>query len=84
MPKLLEWLADPLSYWLNRWLARGSTPDSIRRRYDAAMMATIAALDTVPDSDWLLGAEFYGHGFHSVADLFQTPARHLAEHTAGL
>jgi hypothetical protein len=77
MPK---WMADPLSYWLTRWEARSSDPESLRRRYDHAMDAVVAALDSVPDSDWGLGAKFYGHGFYSVADLFDTPTQHLAEH----
>jgi hypothetical protein len=78
MPK---WLADPGSYWMIRWQARKSDPESVRRRYDAAIDAAIAALEAVPDTDWHLGAPFYGHGFHTVAALFETPARHLAEHT---
>ncbi len=78
MPK---WIADPGSYWLIRWQARKSSPESVRRRYDAAMDAAIAALDLVPDSDWGKGAPFYGHGFHTVARLFEGPAEHLAEHT---
>ena len=84
MFNLPKWLGDPLSYWYNRLLARNATPESIRRRYDAAMDATIKAVETVPDSDWQLGAQFYGEGFYTVVDLFQTPAEHLAEHTAGL
>ena len=81
MPK---WLADPLSYWMIRYMARNSTPSSVRQRYDAAVDATLQALESIPDSDWGLGANFYGHGFYTVADLFHTPAEHLAEHTAGL
>ena len=77
-------LRDPLSYWYMRLLARNSTPDSVRRRYDAAMDATLKALETVPDSDWNLSANFYGEGRHTVAQLFRTPAHHLAEHTAEL
>lgn len=77
-------VADPVSYWLIRWTARRSTPDSIQRRYDAAIDATIRALEMVPDSDWLLGADFYGEGHYTVLDLFQVPAHHLAEHTAGI
>ncbi|QLQ04728.1 MAG: hypothetical protein HZY76_00535 [Anaerolineae bacterium] len=69
MYNLPKWLAEPGSYWLNRWLARKSDPVSVRRRY-AAMDATLAALESVPDSDWDKGAAFYGHGFHSVRDLF--------------
>lgn len=78
MPK---WIADPASYWLIRWQARKGDPETLRRRYDAAMDATVAALDTVPDSDWGLGAPFYGHGLYTVADLFATPIQHLTEHT---
>lgn len=81
MPKLLR---DPLSYWYMRLIARNSTPASIRQRYDAAMAAVLEALATVPDTDWERGANFYGEGFHTVAQLFQTPAHHLAEHTAEL
>ena len=79
-----KWLADPASYWYIRAIARKSTPESIRRRYDVAIDAAIAALAAVPDSDWERGAEFYGEGFHTVAKLFRVPAQHLAEHTAGL
>jgi hypothetical protein len=78
MPK---WIADPGSYWMIRWQARNATPESVLRRYDAAIDAALAALRSVPDSDWGLGAPFYGHGFHTVARLFQVPAEHLAEHT---
>jgi hypothetical protein len=75
------WIADTGSYWIIRWEARKSTPDSVRRRYDAAMDKALALLETVPDGDWAKGAPFYGHGFHSVADLFAAPVEHLAEHT---
>ena len=82
MFNLPKWIADPASFWIIRRQARKSDPQSLRRRYDAAMDAALAALETVPDSDWGLGARFYGHGFYTVADLFRTPAEHLAEHTA--
>lgn len=76
-----KWFADPISYWLTRWEARTCAPESLRRRYDEATDAAIAALEKVPDSDWGLGAQFYGEGFYTVADLFETPTHHLAEHT---
>lgn len=75
-----SWLADSLSYWYTRLLARKATPESLSRRYDAAMDAVIRSLDEVKDGEWTLGAPFYGHGFYSIADLFHTPAEHLAEH----
>ncbi|HEX9115510.1 MAG TPA: DinB family protein [Anaerolineae bacterium] len=81
MFNLPKWIADPGSYWLIRWLARNSSPESVRRRYDAAMDAALASLEAVSDADWNLGAPFYGHGFHTIVDLFETPASHLAEHT---
>ncbi len=81
MPK---WIANPGSYWITRFSARNTTPNSIQDRYDAAMDAVIRALETVPDSDWGLGADFYGEGFHSVDDLFRTPGQHLKDHTAGM
>jgi hypothetical protein len=76
-----KWFAEPASFWIIRWQARENDPLSLRQRYDAAMDAVLVALEQVPESDWHLGAHFYGHGFHSVADLFETPADHLAEHT---
>ncbi len=75
-----KWIANPGSYWIIRWEARNHDPASLQRRYDAATDAAIAALETVPDSDWGLGAQFYGEGFYSVADLFESPAQHLAQH----
>ncbi len=81
MFNLPKWIANPGSYWLTRWEARNVDAESLRPRYDAAMDAAIAALETVPNSDWGLGARFYGEGFYTVAGLFATPAQHLAEHT---
>jgi hypothetical protein len=78
MPK---WFADPASFWIIRRQARKSDLQLLRRRYDTAMDAVLAALEAVPDSDWGLGARFYGHGHYTVAELFATPAQHLAEHT---
>jgi hypothetical protein len=40
-------------------------------------------LDTIQDDEWSQGADFYGEGFHSIEDLFHTPAKHFADHTAG-
>jgi hypothetical protein len=81
MPK---WIADPGSFWIIRRQARKSDPQLLRRRYDEAMDAVLAALETVPDSDWGLGARFYGEKFYTVADLFATPGHHLVEHTSGM
>lgn len=78
------WLGAPLSYWYVRWLSRNTAPDSLARRYDKAMDATIKLLDQIPDADWQKGANFYGEGFYTVKDLFHTPAHHLAEHTSGM
>ncbi len=78
------WFADPASYWINRWNARDATREAVLRRYDAAMGAVLASLDAVGDGDWALGANFYGHGFYTIEELFHTPAQHLAEHTAAL
>lgn len=83
-PKSLAWLADAVSYWITRWMARKATPEAISRRYAVAMTAVLHTLDAVQERDWALGAPFYGHGFYSIADLFHTPAEHFAEHTAGL
>lgn len=79
-----SWLADPLSYWFTRWMARKATPKSVVHRYDAAMDAVLRTLDNVEDGDWGLGAPFYGHGFYTITALFHTPAEHLAEHAVAL
>jgi hypothetical protein len=81
MPKRLS---DFFSYWYIRVSARRATPESVRRRYDAAIAASIRALEGVKDNEWKLGADFYGHGFHSIADLFRVPADHVTEHTSGI
>lgn len=78
------WFANPASFWITRWNARGATRASLLRCYDAAMAAVLASLDAVAEHEWGLGANFYGHGFYTIAGLFRTPAQHLAEHTAAL
>jgi len=74
-------VADPLSYWYTRWMARNVSRESISNRYDAAISAILVALDDVPDSDWTKGARFYGERFYTVAELFMTPSQHFASHT---
>jgi hypothetical protein len=78
------WLANPASYWITRWEARNVTRESLLLRYDVAIEAVMRTLDEVPESDWMKSAPFYGHGLYTVADLFQTPSAHLAEHTGGI
>jgi len=77
-------IADPASLYYIRWLARKANRDNIVQRYDAAMAAVIAALDTVRDEDWGKGAKFYGEGFYSIEDLFHTPLDHFREHSVGI
>lgn len=77
-------IANPLSYWFTRWLARDATRDSISDRYDRGIQMAINALDDVPDRDWDLGARFYGERIFSVAELFQTPIHHFETHTSGM
>jgi hypothetical protein len=77
-------VADPLSYWFTRWLARKATRESLAQRYDAAIAAVLATLEDVQDSEWERGARFYGERFYTVAELFHTPTDHLTQHTAGL
>jgi len=83
VPKWLGWLANPLSYWYVRWMARAATPDALRQRYDQAIDATLRMLDTIRDDEWSQGADFYGEGFHSIERLFRTPTEHLNDHTKG-
>lgn len=78
------WLANPAGYWLTRWEARNATRQSVVRQYERAMAAVLASLDAVAESEWGLGANFYGHGFYTIEGLFHTPAQHFAEHTAGM
>lgn len=77
-------VADPLSYWYTRWKASGVTVDELLRRYDAGITAAIASLEHVPDTDWELGARFYGERFYSVSELFMTPSEHFTAHTTGI
>src|SRR5687768_16549004 len=79
-----KFVSDPYSYWSTRMEARRATRPMLARRYAAAMAKVLQALDTVQDGEWSLGANFYGEGYYTVADLFHTPAQHLAEHTQGL
>lgn len=78
------WIANPASYWIARWGARGKTPAVVARQYDTAMTAVLGALDGVAEHDWTLGATFYGHGFYTIEALFHTPAQHLDEHIKGI
>lgn len=77
-------VADPLSYWITRWMARKATRESLAQRYNEAIAAVLETLGDVQESDWERGARFYGERFYTVAELFHTPADHLAQHTVGL
>lgn len=77
------WVANPASYWITRWNSRAATRDTLLLRYDVAIDAVLRTLDDVPERDFEKSAPFYGHGFYTVAELFRTPADHLAEHATG-
>lgn len=79
-----KFVADTYSYWSTRLEARRVTRPALAQRYAAAMAKALQALDAVHDGEWSAGADFYGEGYYTVADLFRTPAQHLAEHTRGL
>jgi hypothetical protein len=81
MPKPI---ADTLSYWLIRWIARTATPEAIGQRYDRAIDAALQTLATIHDDEWQRGADFYGEGFHTIEDLFHGVASHFKEHTSGM
>ncbi|OAI41825.1 hypothetical protein AYO38_03485 [bacterium SCGC AG-212-C10] len=77
-----KFIADPGSYWLVKWEARGQTRESLVARYEAAMDRTLEALPSIPPGGWGKGARFYGERFYLVEDLFHTPANHFQEHAA--
>ena len=79
-----QWITDPLSFLFIRWTARRVSRRALARRYDAAIDAAHALLNMIQESDWSHGARFYSEGYHTVADLFHSPAHHFAEHTTGL
>lgn len=76
---------EPIFGWLNvlntRWTARGASPTSAARKYDASHAATLRALDTVVDDEWDRAAVIFG-GPISVEDLFRFVPRHFEEHAA--
>lgn len=77
-------LFDPINAVASSVLARRQTRQSLRKRYDDACAAAVRALDDVTADELGFGANFYGRGFHTVRALFESQARHLAEHGADI
>ena len=46
-----KWMANPVSYWMTRWTARGATRVSIRSRYETGISNAIDSLDHVSSSE---------------------------------
>ncbi len=80
MFNLPGWLGNPLNLLLTRGYALLNTPDSLRCNYKGAISSVAVLLEEIKDEEWQKGANFYGHGFYSILDLFHTPEQHLAEH----
>jgi hypothetical protein len=70
--------------------ARAHSLASIAAAYAEGQAATLAALDTVRDDEWPLGARMADMGptftgeYRTIEGLFRYHARHLAEHAAQL
>lgn len=72
-----------LNPWITRWGSRGITPESVSKQYDEAHAKAISVLETVQDDEWAKGAKIVG-AYETVADHFNIPAEHLAEHKADI
>ena len=81
--KLPRGLFNLLNPWITRWGSRGITQAKASKLYDDATAKALTALDTVKDDDWTKGATITGN-FETVADHFQMPAIHFAEHKADI
>lgn len=79
---LPPWAFNPLRIVLARLVARRESPASLRRKYDAACMGALRALETVRDDEWQRGARFYDEGYWTVEHIFALQPRHFAEHAA--
>jgi hypothetical protein len=76
-------LLDLINPWITRLGARGATPESVVKRYDEFHAKVIAALDALSPEDLATRVKAYYDEF-TVAESFQVPARHFAEHRADI
>jgi DinB superfamily len=76
-------VANALNPWVTRWGSRGATPESVSKKFDAALDKAIATLATVKDDEWTRGAKIYGVD-QTVELVLHLPASHFAEHKADI
>jgi hypothetical protein len=72
-----------LNPWMTRWGSRGATPESVAKKFDAAMDDVLATLATVQDNEWTMGATLAGND-QTVEGVLHQPAEHFAEHKADI
>ena len=73
-------LFNPVRIALGRVAGRLVSPQTITRKFDAAIDAALVALETVRDDEWHKGAHFYGEGYWTVETVFRMQPRHFDEH----
>ena len=81
-PRPLLPLVPTIGWLMTWWSARGQTPASTLARYEAAHGAALAAIATVGDDEWGLGANYFGEGYRTIVDLCRQPNSHFLEHAA--
>jgi hypothetical protein len=73
----------PILYKLNEWrtrvVSRKATPASVLADFDSAVRKLLALLESFDDETLRLSATRMGETM-TIADMFQKPAEHLAEH----
>jgi hypothetical protein len=80
-PAFVRPILYKVSEWRTRVVSRKATPASVLADFDAAERKLVAVLDSFDDETLRLSATRMGETM-TIADMFQKPAEHLAEHAS--
>ncbi|MBI5283582.1 MAG: DinB family protein [Chloroflexi bacterium] len=80
-PAFVRPILYKLSEWRVRVVSRKATPASVLADFDSAARKLLAVLESFDDDTLRLSATRMGETM-TIADMFQKPVEHLAEHAA--
>ena len=76
------WLFNLLQIVRTRFVAHRATRTSLAHKWDAAVVANLAALATVHDHEWQEGAYLYNEGYWTIERIFTQQPHQFAKHAA--
>jgi hypothetical protein len=75
-------MVAPANFAMVKLRTGNANAQNLLVRYDRAFEAALQDLDGVADDEWSKGAQLFGEGYRTIADIYAVTLTHFDEHSA--